>query len=234
MQSEEIIRRLAANAPPVRRLAHPAWRATAWFMLSLAYAAAVVWVKGPRPDISARLMEPLFLVEVFAALATAMMAAAGAFCAECPGRPLWERFAPFPFLAVWLASLGDGCWRDRLRLGPTGLSVQPDFICFPAIMAASVAPAILIFIMIRRGAPIAPMTTTGLANSRRHVDRGGGSAVVSRARRQRHGARLAIRLGARLDRARDPVWPAAFALANGRSDPHRKRLGSALLTCSYE
>ena len=30
-------------------------------------------------------------------------------------------------------------------------------------MAASVAPAILIFIMIRRGAPIAPMTTTGLA-----------------------------------------------------------------------
>ncbi len=163
MQSEEIIRRLAANAPPVRRLAHPAWRATAWFMLSLAYAAAVVWVKGPRPDISARLMEPLFLVEVFAALATAMMAAAGAFCAGCPGRPLWERFAPFPFLAVWLASLGDGCWRDWLRLGPTGLSVQPDFICFPAIMAASVAPAILIFIMIRRGAPIAPMTTTGLA-----------------------------------------------------------------------
>ena len=96
MQSEEIIRRLAANAPPVRRLAHPAWRATAWFMLSLAYAAAVVWVKGPRPDISARLMEPLFLVEVFAALATAMMAAAGAFCAGCPGRPFMGALRAFP------------------------------------------------------------------------------------------------------------------------------------------
>ncbi len=71
-------------------------------------------------------------------------------------------------------------------------------------------------------------------DSRRHVDRGGGSAAVSQARRRRHGARLAIRLGARLERARDPVWPAAFALADSRSDPHRKRSGSALVTCSYE
>lgn len=163
MRNEEIIRRLAANAPPVRRLAHPAWRAMTWFMLSLAYAAAVVYVKGLRPDIAARLTETLFFVEVFAALATAMMAAAGAFCAGCPGRPLWERLAPVPFAAIWLASLGDGCWRDWVKLGPAGLSVQPDLVCFPDIMAASAAPAILIFVMIRRGAPIAPMTTTGLA-----------------------------------------------------------------------
>ena len=218
MQNEEIIRRLAANAPPVRRLAHPAWRAMTWFTLSLAYAAAVVYVKGPRPDISARLTEPLFFVEFFAALATAMMAAGGAFCAGCPGRPFWERLAPVPFVAIWLASLGDGCWRDWVKLGPAGLSVQPDLVCFPAIIAASAAPAILIFVMIRRGAPIAPMTTTGLANSRRHVDRGGGSAAVSQARRQRHGAGLAIRLGAGLDRARRTVWRTAFALANGPSD----------------
>ena len=163
MQTEEFIRRLAANAPRVRRLANPAWRTTAWFMLSFAYASAVVYAKGPRPDIYDRLAEPLFLVELLAALTTAMMAAAAAFCAGCPGRPLWERLAPFPFLAVWLASLGDGCWRDWLRFGPEGLSVQPDLICFPGIFITSVPPAILMFVMIRRGAPIAPITTTGLA-----------------------------------------------------------------------
>lgn len=163
MQTEELIRRLAGDAPPVRRLAHPAWRAMTWFALSLVYAAAVVYMMGLRPDISARVAEPRFLVEIVAALLTAMMAAAAAFCAGCPGRALWERFAPLPFLLVWLASLGEGCWRDWVRLGPEGLSLRPDFSCFPAILAISVAPTILIFIMIRRGAPIAPITTTGLA-----------------------------------------------------------------------
>lgn len=163
MQTEELIRYLAGNAPPVHRLAHPARRAMIWFMFSLAYVAAVVFAMGLRPDISVQLAEPRFLVEIFSALATAMMAAAAAFCAGCPGRPLWERFAPVPFLVVWLGSLGDGCWQDWLRFGPAGLSVQPDLACFPAILAASMAPAILIFIMIRQGAPIAPVATTGLA-----------------------------------------------------------------------
>jgi DNA-directed RNA polymerase specialized sigma24 family protein len=162
MQSEELIRRLAVNAPPVRRLAYPAWRATTWFMLSLAYAAVVVFAMGLRPDISARVAEPRFLVEIFSALLTAMMAAAAALCAGCPGRPLWERLAPFPFLAVWAASLGAGCWRDWVRFGPAGLSVQPDFAHFPAIMIAGFAPAILIFVMIRSGTPIAQYTTNGL------------------------------------------------------------------------
>lgn len=134
-----------------------------WFILSLTYAAAVAFAMGLRSDISARLAEPRFLVEVFAALATAMMAAAAAFCAGRPGRPLGERFAPLPFVAVWLASLGDGCRQDWRRLGSAGLSVTPDFACFPAILAAGAGPAILIVIMIRRGAPIAPIAATGLA-----------------------------------------------------------------------
>lgn len=163
MQSEELIRRLAASAEPVRRLPHPIWRAMTWFVLSLVYAAGLVFAMGLRPDFSVRIADPRFVVEIAAALLTAMMAAAAAFCSTCPGRPLWERFAPFPFLAAWLASLGEGCWRDWLRLGAQGLSVQADFSCFPVIVAASAAPMALIFVMARRGAPIAPITTTGLA-----------------------------------------------------------------------
>ncbi|MBG0808037.1 DUF1109 domain-containing protein [Methylosinus sp. H3A] len=163
MQTEELIRRLAENAPPVRRLAHPAWRAMVWFGLSLAYAAMVIYTMGPRSDIFVRLTELRFVIELLGALSTTVMAAAAAFCAGCPGRLLWERFTPGPFLFVWLASLGDGCWREWLRSGSEGLSVRFDFSCFPAILAISVAPAILIFVMIRRGAPIAPIATTGLA-----------------------------------------------------------------------
>lgn len=163
MRTEELIRTLAKDCQPVRPLAHPAWRALIWFMLALVYAAVVVAAIGLRADISAKLADWKFMTEVGAPLAASMMAAAGAFCAGCPGRPLWERLAPLPFLALWLGSLGEGCWSDWLVHGAAGLAVRADFKCFPAILAISVAPSILIFVMARRGAPIAPVITTGLA-----------------------------------------------------------------------
>jgi hypothetical protein len=163
MRTEELINALAKNAEPVGRLWHPAARAIAWMMGSVLYVAAFVWLIGPRADLSDKLVDPRFLIEVGAALLTSMMAAAAAFCAGCPGRPLWERFAPFPFLAVWLASLGEGCWRQWIQSGPDGLALQVDLTCFQNIVAVSILPAVAIFLMIRQGAPIAPMSTTGLA-----------------------------------------------------------------------
>lgn len=163
MQTDELIRALTADAKPVRRLAHPAVRATVWMMLSVAYVAAYLWVVGLRPDLPVVLADTRFQIEVGAALLTSMMAAAAAFCAGCPGRPLWERFAPFPFLAVWLASLGEGCWRQWVQSGPDGLALQIDLTCFLNITMVSIFPAVVILIMIRQGAPLAPMSTTGLA-----------------------------------------------------------------------
>lgn len=163
MQTEDLIRALAKDAKPVARLAHPALRATAWTMISVAYVGAILWLVGVRPDLSAKLSDQRFLIEVGAALLTSMMAAAAAFCAGCPGRPLWERFAPLPFMAVWLASLGEGCWRQWVQAGPEGLHLQVDLTCFRSITAVGLVPAVVILLMIRKGAPIAPMSTTGLA-----------------------------------------------------------------------
>ncbi len=163
MESEELVRRLAASAGPVRRLPHPMWRALMWFMLALAYAAGLVFIMGLRSDFAVRVTEPHFLIEVWAAILTSMMAAAAAFCSTCPGRPLWERLAPLPFLLVWLASLGEGCWRDWTLHGLQGLAILQELGCLWKIMATSAAPFVLILIMVRRGAPIAPYLTTGLA-----------------------------------------------------------------------
>lgn len=163
MKTEDLIRSLATSAEPVHRLGHPALRALTWIMISAGYVAVFVWVIGVRADISDKLADPRFLIEVGAALLTSMMAAAAAFCAGCPGRPLWERFAPLPFLAVWLASLGEGCWRQWIQSGPDGITLQIDLFCFQNILAVSILPAVVIFVMIRQGAPIAPMSTTGLA-----------------------------------------------------------------------
>ncbi len=162
MKTEDLIQTLARDSY-VRRLPHPGWRAMIWLAISTAYVAGFVAVMGLRPDIATKLADPRFLVEVSAAYMTSMMAAAAAFCASCPGRPIWERFAPLPFLAIWLASLGEGCWRDWVRSGSDGLTLQPDLLCFPMILAVSIVPTLVIFIMIRRAAPIAPIATTALA-----------------------------------------------------------------------
>jgi hypothetical protein len=162
MKTEDLIQTLSQDAA-VQRLPHPGWRALIWLSVSTAYVAGFVAIMGLRPDIAEKLAEPGFLIEVGAAYMTSMMAAAAAFCAGCPGRPLWERYAPVPFLIVWLASLGAGCWRDWMRFGPDGLTLQPDLICFPIILVISIVPTLLIFIMIRRAAPIAPIATTALA-----------------------------------------------------------------------
>jgi hypothetical protein len=163
MHTEELIQALAKDCKPVQPLAHPAWRAGLWFMISLAYVAVVVGAIGLRTDISSKLTNWKFLIEVGAPLLTSMMAAAAAFCAGCPGRPLWERLAPLPFLALWLGALSEGCLSDWLVQGAAGLAIRPDFKCFPAILAISALPGILIFAMTRRGAPIAPFTTMALA-----------------------------------------------------------------------
>jgi hypothetical protein len=162
MRTEDLIQTLSDTAKPVRRLAHPVWRAALWVAVSLAYFSIVLMIVGVREDLATKVDDPRYLIEVGAALLTSIMAAAAAFCAGCPGRPLWERFAPFPFLAVWLASLGEGCWRQWVQTGPDG-QLQFDFLCVQVIFALSLLPALLIMAMIKRGAPIAPMSTTGLA-----------------------------------------------------------------------
>lgn len=164
IDTDALVGALAECAAPVNRLHSPHARMAKWFMLSLGYAAIIVAIMGLRPDISGKLQELKFLIELGAALMTSMLAAGAAFCAGCPGRPIWERFAPLPALAVWLSSLGHGCWESWIVRGPEGLAITLDFMCFPYIVLVASLPTLLILAMIRRGAPIAPLTATMLAS----------------------------------------------------------------------
>lgn len=162
METEHLINQLAGQAGPVRRLPHPLPRTMIWFMAAIVYGAVVAFVMGIRPDLPQRLGETRFNVEIAGALLTSMMAAAGAFCAGCPGRPLWERFAPLPFLALWLGSLGQGCWQDWIQFGEAGLRITADVVCLPIIASISILPGAFMLFMLRAGAPMAPIATTAL------------------------------------------------------------------------
>ncbi|MBU2533639.1 MAG: DUF1109 domain-containing protein, partial [Alphaproteobacteria bacterium] len=160
--TDDLIEQLTANARPVRRLMHPMLRMLVWAALSFAFLLASILVVGPRPDLAEKLADTRFILEISAIVMTSLMAAAAALCSGCPGRPHWERYAPLPFLLIWLASLGQGCWQEISSRGTTAV-LGLDLTCFEIIFLLSLVPAFVIISMVRRGAPLTPMWTVGLA-----------------------------------------------------------------------
>src|SRR5262245_35880815 len=162
MNTDELIERLAQTAEPVSRLRPPLARTALWFALGLPYVALVVVVMSPRSDLFVKLSDPAYLIEQSAALATGITAGLAAFASIVPGLDRRILLLPlFPF-AIWFGSLGLGCLQSWMQIGPDGLSLRPDWFCFPAIVVVGMVPAIAMAVMLRRGAPLTPHLSTAL------------------------------------------------------------------------
>src|SRR5262245_63019075 len=132
----------------------------AWLLVAIPYVALVVIVVSPRADLISKASEWRYVIEQLAALATGITAATAAFATVIPGYDRKLVFLPALPLAIWLGSLGDGCLEDWIHLGPDGLSLQPDWFCFPTIVLVGAVPAIAMAVMLRRGAPLTPLVTS--------------------------------------------------------------------------
>jgi len=163
LETNQLIRRLAEDAAPIRRLPAPWRRAAIWFAISLPYVAAVIYAHAALVDPQQMLADRQFLVEEAATLLTAIAAVIAAFCSVVPGFSRMMLLLPLPPLLVWLASLGEGCLRDWLRLGAAGLQLRPDWDCLPPAAMLGIVPMIAIVVMLRRGAPLYPRVTLALA-----------------------------------------------------------------------
>ena len=123
MQTDQLILALSTNCPPVRPVAHPAWRTIGWFAVSLVCVAASAAAMGLRPDLDAKLGDLKFLTEVGAAFLTSIMAAAAAFCAGCPGTGHLGTLCAGPLSGA----LAGESWRRMLeRLADFGLAGTRD------------------------------------------------------------------------------------------------------------
>jgi hypothetical protein len=162
MDTEKLIERLAEGVGPVRPLAPPWIRTAAWFLVAIPYVALVVFVVSPRADLIAKASEWRYAIEQVAALATGITAAIAGFTTVIPGYDRKILFLPALPLAIWLGSLGEGCVQDWIRFGPDGLSLRPDWFCFPAIVLVGAVPAMVMAVMLRRGAPLTPHVTAAL------------------------------------------------------------------------
>jgi hypothetical protein len=132
-----------------------------WLAISLPYVAAIVVMKPSAIDFLEK-FDARFALEQTAILATALTAAIAAFASVIPGQNRKIYLLPFVPLAVWLASLGQGCASDWLRFGAEGLKVHPDWECAPAAIFIGIIPAVAMVVMLRRGAPLAPSVSVAL------------------------------------------------------------------------
>jgi hypothetical protein len=161
--TENLIARLAMEARPRRPLAHPVRRALVWVAIALAFGAAMVWAIGPRPDLADRLTDARFLLEQGAALATGLAASVAALALTIPGSSPLLRLLPIPPIGLWLATLSAGCLRDWWLWGADALQITPDPACLVYIALIGSLPGLVLYLMLRRGAPLSPRLTIALA-----------------------------------------------------------------------
>jgi len=163
MDTNALIQELADSAVPVRRLPSPWARMLLWLALSVPILAAVIWLVMPS-DINpvAAITDRRFLIEEAVLLVTALTAALAAFASVVPGYDRRILLIPLLPFAVWLASLGEGCWRNWVALGTNGLTLRPDWDCLPPAILIGIVPSIAMVVMLRRGAPLIPRTSIAL------------------------------------------------------------------------
>ncbi len=164
-RTDELIDSLVERAAPVQRLRPPLVRATLWLAFAGLLIALVAAGHGIRADFVQRLQQPAFAVTVGAALATGVLSALAAFSVSVPGRSRWWLALPLPPLAIWMSTIGYGCFA-WVSLGPDGFRFGEELQCTALLVLTSVPLAIALTAMLRYTAMLrsdAVALTGGLA-----------------------------------------------------------------------
>ena len=156
---DELIRGLAAELQPVRRLPPPLFRALAWLAVLVALAIALaafanldaVWQRiSAAPD--------LWLAVVGSTL-TAVLAAVAAFELSLPDAPRTWALLPLPAALLWVGASGFGCLRVWIAPQSHVAVMSEARDCLMFIVFLSVPLSALLLLMLRRAYPLYPGLT---------------------------------------------------------------------------
>lgn len=153
---DDLIRALAAEAGPVRRLRPPLLRAMLWLAAVAAAAVLVVAAFADLPLFASRIEDGKLRLELAGTLLTAIAAVIAAFHLSLPDRSAAWSLLPLPPLALWIGASGYSCWRHWLAHGPDGWSLGESADCFLMILGASLPLGVALTLMLRQARPLAP------------------------------------------------------------------------------
>ena len=103
-----------------------------------------------------RLKQPVFVVSMLGALATAMLAALASFKLNLPESSRWWLLLPLPGFAVWVSTIGYGCLTDWVSMNPDGIQFGEAARCFATLLMTSAPLSAAMLIMLRHAAPLRP------------------------------------------------------------------------------
>jgi len=148
----DLIESLVAGAKPVRRLRPPAARAALWLLFAAVIVSLLAISHGLRPDLGARLGQPLFVTGLAASLLTGALAAVAAFIVSLPDRSRLWLLLPAPALALWMSTISYECLTDWVSLRPDGVSLGEAADCFATLVLTSVPLWLALLLMLRYAA----------------------------------------------------------------------------------
>lgn len=149
MKTEALIRELAARAEPVKPVGHPSSSFATWTVVALAWITASLIVMGLRTDLGAASRAPAFAWNLVLPLAVALASSMAAFAASVPGHHgrRWALIAAGA-LGTWLLVALAGAL--GAHPGPAGVG----FRCLRNLAVFSLPPGLLLYLMLRRAAPL--------------------------------------------------------------------------------
>jgi hypothetical protein len=145
----DLIESLVAGAKPVRRLRPPAARAALWLLFAAAIVSLLAVSHGLRPDLGARLGQPLFVTGLAASLLTGVLAAVAAFIVSLPDRSRLWLLLPAPALALWISTISYGCLTGWVSIRPDGVALGVAADCFATLVLTSVPLWLAMLLMLR-------------------------------------------------------------------------------------
>jgi hypothetical protein len=160
---DRLIRDLATDLKPVRRLRPPSVRALAWLAVVVAMAIVLATI-GDLSALGHRLAATpdMWLAAAGSAL-TAILAAVAAFQLSLPDRSRAWALLPLPAALLWIIASGVGCLRVWFVPGTHAADLSEERDCLLFIVGLSVPLSALLIVMLRRACPLRPALTAAIA-----------------------------------------------------------------------
>ncbi len=162
-ENERLIRDLAADLTPVRRLRPPLVRALGWLAVVMGIAVALAMVADLRGLALRLTAAPDMWLAVAGSAATAVLAAIAAFQLSLPDRSRVWAALPLPAALVWIGASGAGCLRAWLAPGTHVADLSETRDCLMFIVGLSVPLSALLILMLRRACSLQPGLTAAIA-----------------------------------------------------------------------
>lgn len=149
MKTETLIHELAKQGQPVKRVGPPIARFFRWAAVAVLCVAVGVAVFGFRADLEYTSRSPMFLLQAALTLALGALSGLSAFILSVPDKAKpWLNIVPGTTLLLWLVVL------VRALLSGENVQAGLGVACVRDILALGLPPGVLLYLMLKKAAPL--------------------------------------------------------------------------------